>query len=122
MQRRKRCSKHGGHRWDLEDESREASWIAVIAARQALIELKKWPKLAGLHEGMNSRSDLESRAVVGELFQQLKPEHRVVLALSVHHGMTIHEIAEVLDIPPGTVGSRIHAAREQFKKLWSGAS
>ena len=40
----------------------------------------------------------------------LPPEHRVVIALRYYRDMTVESIASLLDIPAGTVHSRLHYA------------
>ena len=45
----------------------------------------------------------------------LSPRHREVLLLRFVDGMRLNEIAEALDIPPGTVKSRIHFAVRALK-------
>ena len=48
----------------------------------------------------------------------LSASHREVLLLRFVDGMRLHEIAETLDIPPGTAKSRLHfAVRELRNKL-----
>ena len=49
------------------------------------------------------------------------PEHlRLILVLGYYHQLPYAEIAEILDIPVGTVKSRLHTAVNQFAKLWRG--
>jgi RNA polymerase sigma-70 factor (ECF subfamily) len=43
--------------------------------------------------------------------EQLRPEYRTVLLLWAVEGLKYREIAEILDIPIGTVMSRLHRAR-----------
>ena len=52
---------------------------------------------------------------ISRSFLRLTPEHRAVLVL--HHviGLPIHEVADVLGIPPGTAASRLHYAAESFR-------
>ena len=51
----------------------------------------------------------------------LSSRHREVLLLRFVDGMRMNEIAEALEIPPGTVKSRLHfAVRELRKKLGTG--
>jgi RNA polymerase sigma-70 factor (ECF subfamily) len=60
----------------------------------------------------------EQRAVVRELIQRM-PEHlRLILTLGYYQQLPYAEIAEVLDIPVGTVKSRLHAAVSYFARLW----
>ena len=48
-------------------------------------------------------------------FRRLSPEHRAVLVLHYYLGLTIGEVAEVLRIAPGTVGSRVHYAMRSLR-------
>jgi RNA polymerase sigma-70 factor (ECF subfamily) len=51
------------------------------------------------------------------LLLKLSEPQRVVLILSELEGFTSLEIAETLAIPPGTVDSRLRAARTQLKRV-----
>ena len=48
---------------------------------------------------------------------RLSPEHRMVLVLKDLEGQKYEDIAEVLDVPIGTVRSRLHRARMELKDL-----
>ena len=48
---------------------------------------------------------------------RLSPEHRVVLVLKDLEGQKYEDIAQVLDVPIGTVRSRLHRARMELKDL-----
>lgn len=48
-------------------------------------------------------------------FRRLSPEHRAVLVLHYYLGLTLGEVADTLDIPPGTVGSRLHYAMRSLR-------
>ena len=65
-------------------------------------------------EFTNSRDDC---VLLQELMQQLSPEHRAVLELKYYLEMSDDEIAETVHIPPGTVKSRLHAAKGHFRAL-----
>lgn len=45
----------------------------------------------------------------------LKPDQRLLLMLCYHQNLTLVQAAEVLDLPPGTVKSRLHAALEALR-------
>lgn len=45
----------------------------------------------------------------------LSPEHREIVVLREYQGMSYDEIAEVLDVPRGTVESRLFRARQELK-------
>lgn len=49
--------------------------------------------------------------------EELEPETRSLLILSDVLGYRYREIAEILDIPMGTVMSRLHRARKKLRKM-----
>jgi len=60
----------------------------------------------------------EQKAVVRELISRM-PEHlRLILTLGYYQQLPYAEIAEVLEIPVGTVKSRLHSAVNHFARLW----
>ncbi len=61
----------------------------------------------------------ERKQKVRELIARM-PEHlRAILLLGYFQQLPYAEIAEVLDIPVGTVKSRLHAAVGHFARLWA---
>ena len=48
-------------------------------------------------------------------FDELKPEHQIVLTLRVVHDMSYDQIAAQLGVPAGTVMSRLSRARAELK-------
>jgi RNA polymerase sigma-70 factor (ECF subfamily) len=59
----------------------------------------------------------EDEAKLQEALNRLSPEHRVVLVLKEIEGQKYEEIAEILDVPIGTIRSRLHRARAELKDL-----
>jgi len=53
---------------------------------------------------------------VRRAIDQLDTEHRTVIVLREIEGCTYEQIAEILDVPVGTVRSRLHRARVQLKE------
>jgi RNA polymerase sigma-70 factor (ECF subfamily) len=49
----------------------------------------------------------------------LQPAHRAILVLRDLEGWTEEQVAEVLDIAPGTAKSRLHRARTAFSRRWT---
>lgn len=45
----------------------------------------------------------------------ISDEHRVILLLRYHENLTYDEIAEILDVPAGTVASRLNRARTELR-------
>ena len=56
---------------------------------------------------------LDVREALGLLPERL----RSVVVLSVFEGMRYHEIADILEIPEGTVKSRMHTAMNELRVL-----
>jgi len=55
--------------------------------------------------------------IVQRALVKLPPEYREAVVLRDLEGRSYEEIAEILEIPPGTVRSRIHRGREALKQL-----
>jgi RNA polymerase sigma-70 factor, ECF subfamily len=55
-----------------------------------------------------------ARQVLDKILDQMSLEQRAVFVLYEIEGMTAAEIAEFLEVPPGTVASRLRAARSLF--------
>jgi len=62
----------------------------------------------------NERRDRIWRAI-----QALSPPHREIIVMNHFQGLSYKEIAAALDIPIGTVMSRLHAARQVLKSSLS---
>lgn len=63
--------------------------------------------------------NLERQEEVSQMYQaldRLTEEHRSILVLREMEGMDYEAIAEVLDLPIGTVRSRLHRARDQLRE------
>ena len=48
-------------------------------------------------------------------FRKLKPDQRAILVLQHYVGLSLAEIADVLGIPVGTAGSRLHYATRALR-------
>jgi RNA polymerase sigma-70 factor (ECF subfamily) len=61
------------------------------------------------------RADQEKR--IQKALNQLSPEHRAVLILKDMEGQKYGTMARVLDVPVGTIRSRLHRARLELRSL-----
>ncbi len=64
-------------------------------------------------------SEQEQRDKVRQSVEQLPEPYRQVLVLAYYQGLKYREIAEILEIPVGTVKSRLHAALLKLQRAWS---
>jgi RNA polymerase sigma-70 factor (ECF subfamily) len=62
----------------------------------------------------------ERDARVQDALSTLAPDHRAVVVLKDLDGLRYEEIAELLNIPVGTVRSRLHRARNELRLLLHG--
>lgn len=60
--------------------------------------------------------DREWRRSLQQAIDDLSPAHRVVIVLHYLEGLSLKEIAYVMDLPEGTVKSRLYYARENLRK------
>lgn len=65
----------------------------------------------------NHTKDFENRQLVQSALAQLKPEFRAVAVLRLMQGYSVEETADMLDIAPGTVLSRLSRARKQLMEI-----
>ena len=63
----------------------------------------------------------EAAANVQSIVQEMPVALRTVLVLSYFHDLAYREIAEILDVPLGTVKSRLHIAVKEFARRWKAA-
>lgn len=56
------------------------------------------------------------RAAIARALEKINVDHREIITLRHVHELSYREIAECLNIPQGTVMSRLHAARRSLRK------
>lgn len=63
---------------------------------------------------------LEARDEATRILQRLRPDLREVFVLYHYEGLTLQEIAEVLDKPVSTIGDRLTRSRKRLRELVAG--
>lgn len=63
----------------------------------------------------------EASSLVADAFNRLSAEQRTLLWLREVEGQSYAELAAILDVPVGTVRSRLFAAREALRAIWNEA-
>ena len=58
----------------------------------------------------------EMEQLLGQVLNQLSPEDRQILLLKETEDYSYQQIADLLDIPIGTVMSRLYYARDRLRK------
>ena len=67
-------------------------------------------------------SNFETRQAVQNIVKDMPDNLRMVLVLSYFHGFAYKDIAEILEVPLGTLKSRLHAAVKHFARQWKAAA
>ncbi|MFB7255697.1 RNA polymerase sigma factor [Streptomyces nojiriensis] len=97
------------HGWVRAIAVREAIRIAHRAARTVPADLSALP----------DRGDPQLCADIKDVLGRLSPEHRAVLMLRDIEGLDERTAADLLGVRPGTLKSRLHRARNTFRKAWT---
>jgi RNA polymerase sigma-70 factor (ECF subfamily) len=115
------------------------TWLLQIMTRQAA---KAWHRsrhrraTLSLHAPKDERSQqtrddaalatrasstaVERKIDVMQVLDAMSPAHREVLVLREIRGLSYEEMAQVLDVPRGTVESRLSRARAEFRERYAG--
>ena len=106
----------------LRDPVRFEAWAYRVVTRTSLDEARQWRRQHHVREAVPvepSEPDASRFVVIrdelGRAFDDLRPEHRAVVVLHYYVGLPLAEIAEILGIPYGTVGSRLHYALRHMR-------
>src|SRR5262249_30657032 len=110
-------------------------WLYRIAVNAA-ISLKRKQRVAlrvtaareggGVAEPLDTAEDsqpghalekAEEERLVQNALNRLSPEHRAVLIMKDMEGQKYETMAEVLQVPIGTIRSRLHRARVELREL-----
>jgi RNA polymerase sigma-70 factor (ECF subfamily) len=108
----------------FDGRSHVGTWLYRIATNEALqlfrrrgTEQRHLRVLAEQKaEAANLSSTVDSPDVDGAL-AQLSDPHRAILILKYQEGLSYEEIAEILEIAPGTVASRMNRARAELRAI-----
>lgn len=114
----------------LDDPARFPAWIYSIAARKCTNQLRAKYRGQRLTTAMEqdvvnevpAPSALEERLDLATALKQLPREQRVAVALLYGEDMSVADIAVITGVPPGTVKSRLSAARLALRMHMEGES
>ncbi|GLR83421.1 RNA polymerase sigma factor [Bradyrhizobium iriomotense] len=116
----------------FEGRSRVSTWLLSIARFKALGHLRRRahvriddveiPEIVDEGESPEAAADRrKTNSVLRSCIGKLRLEHRLVIDLIYYHERSVAEVAEILDIPRGTVKTRMFHARRQLAMLLESA-
>jgi RNA polymerase sigma-70 factor, ECF subfamily len=110
--------------WDA-DKGRFSSWLLTVARYTAIDHLRSErrqtvPHVVPLDEGIQSGGFEEIRdgQSLRMLLQQLPQEQREVIELAFFQSLTHVELAGKLNLPLGTVKTRVRLGLQKLRSLW----
>ncbi|HIJ67378.1 MAG TPA: RNA polymerase sigma factor [Planctomycetes bacterium] len=108
----------------LDDASVFGFWVFRILSNKCNDWLRKQQRRARLSDELRGRANnsqaprADSAAdSLEETIEKLSPDRRILLALRYKEEFDIAQIAQILNIPEGTVKSRLHRTLEKLRQL-----
>jgi RNA polymerase sigma-70 factor (ECF subfamily) len=116
-------------------ESQLFTWLYRIAINTAISHKRKKRAAVSIDTARNGEAGIEpfdgsetsrpghalERAEeekrIQDSLNRLSPEHRIVLILKDMEDLKYEEIADILEVPIGTVRSRLHRARQELRDV-----
>ena len=103
-------------------ESKVLTWLLTIAHNRAInARRRRRLTLVSLETRLAGRDDgaagVGGRLDMAAALNRLPEAQRAALDLVFYHGLSVVEAATVLDVPEGTVKSRLHRAKAALRRL-----
>ncbi len=108
-------------------ECKVRTWLLTIARRHAIdayyrhkLPCVQFNESAASDDAMSVPATVERNLLyekLDDVFKTLSVEQREVVKLIFYHGLTCAETADALDVPVGTVKSRLYYARQTMRRL-----
>ncbi|MEM7154289.1 MAG: sigma-70 family RNA polymerase sigma factor [Myxococcota bacterium] len=113
-------------RFDIDGPATVSTWILKIATRLGINELqRRRPKVEPLSAkaerlsgGPTADHEVRRKAIaaaINDAVAELPPDFRAAFLLREYHDLDYAEIAQVLELSPGTVKSRLSRARASLR-------
>lgn len=115
---------------DFRGEAKLSTYIQKIAINLTLNEIKRRKRFSStfLHkendeiyeidiadDNNDERNDIKE--LVSKALMKLDPKFRIVVTMRMLHGYSTKETAEILNLPLGTILSRLSRAQEQLRYI-----
>ncbi len=115
----------------LRDPDSFASWVFRILSVRCKKEISNMIKRRAVYNfddlietpsmgSENIEEDISESASLSSALSKLEGEERMIIVLSVLHGYTNREIAEMIGKPQGTVSSKLHRTYAKLREMLGG--
>ena len=94
------------------------AYVFGIGRKRALDWWRRRPQI-GAEPKESTARDEDRTPLIQDALVRLSEEHRTLLWLREAEGYSYAELAYILDLPLGTVKSRLFTAREELRKIWT---
>jgi RNA polymerase sigma-70 factor (ECF subfamily) len=111
-------------------DAKLSTYIQRIAVNLTLNEIKRRKRFFSMFSqtGNNEMQEYDvadpedadrrdAKEQVDSALQKMEPKFRIILTMRMLHGYSTKETAEILDLPLGTVLSRLSRAQDQMRKI-----
>lgn len=115
---------------EFRGEAKLSTYIQRIAVNLTLNEIKRRKRFFSMFSqkgnsemyefevaDVDSQKKREATEIVNMALMRLEPKFRIVVSMRMLQGYSTKETAEILNLPLGTVLSRLSRAQEQLKKV-----
>jgi RNA polymerase sigma-70 factor (ECF subfamily) len=114
----------------LRDPASFQAWAYRIVVRHCRAEARRTRRsrvhVLDVSDSLVAQSDaigaVAERDALDQAFRQLSTEQRTVVVLHYLVGLPLQEIADIVDVPYGTIGSRIHTAKGRLRIALAGGN
>lgn len=106
----------------LREPAALRGWVRRIAVREAikLAQARRDPLLLDRLPERAAGDAVEVGADIADVLRRLTPQQRAILVLRDLEEFSEAEAATLLGVERGTVKSRLHRARQAFRRRWTG--
>jgi len=110
----------------LREPAALRGWVRRIATREAIRHAERTRREPSVDHLEQTLADREPSSHLNPLLardvqhvlEELSPDQRAILVLRDLEGLSEAETADLLKVARGTIKSRLHRAREAFRKRW----
>ncbi|MBQ3422077.1 MAG: sigma-70 family RNA polymerase sigma factor [Romboutsia sp.] len=106
---------------DLRQDEYFKTWLIKILINKCNALLKKNKKILNLDVSIaeNDKVEQSDRLELKDSINSLDSDLRIIIILYYYEDMSIKDISESLNIPQGTIKSRLSRARSKLKEMLS---